>query len=160
MLMALFADKPEFEDEEAAVRFLSRAVSADDPKILSRLLAWTRSILDELAKLGSVACICRNTAADLNRALEPFTQQTDFPEIEGTALDCSVWPFVRLVKKSLSNPVLAKGNVLVDLPGELSLPKRSLLQLYGWTNLVQACLMGISTECNWRTRTSGVAIRQ
>jgi hypothetical protein len=115
--LALFSDKSEFADEGAATRFLSRAESADDPKILMKLLEWTRHIVSELSKLGNCTTLARHTAQDLNMALEPFTQHCDDPVIEGTDLECSVWPFVKKARKYLSNPLLAKKIYLVDLPG-------------------------------------------
>lgn len=82
--LALFCDKPEFEDEGSAVRFLSRVTSRDDPKILSKLLDWTKTIHSELSKLWNVTTIYHHTAVDLNRALVPFIQHCDYPEIEGS----------------------------------------------------------------------------
>jgi GTP-binding protein EngB required for normal cell division len=115
--LALFGDKEEFADEGAATRFLARAKSADDPKILTKLLEWTRYIVSELSKLGNCATLPHHTAQDLNKALEPFTQTCEDPVIDGTDLECSVWPFVKKARKYLSNPLLAKKICLVDLPG-------------------------------------------
>ncbi|KAF1952573.1 hypothetical protein CC80DRAFT_176931 [Byssothecium circinans] len=116
VFLALFHDHIEFEDEVVATRFLAKAKSRDDPKILAKLLAWTKHIHAELTKLGSVIQIQAHTASDLNHNLEPFSQHCVHLEIRGTSLECSVFPFVNRVRKSLFNPILAKGIMLVDLP--------------------------------------------
>ncbi|KAF2642852.1 hypothetical protein P280DRAFT_548265 [Massarina eburnea CBS 473.64] len=114
--LALFSDKLEFQDEVAATKFLARARSRDDEKILAKLLSWTKVIYTELTKLGSVIYIYTHTATDLNRRLDPFSQHCEDPIIQGTSLRCFIFPFVKVIRKSLFNPILAKGIVLVDLP--------------------------------------------
>jgi hypothetical protein len=47
-LMALFQDRPVFQDKSSAEKFLQGASSADDPKVLGRLLGWMQDILQEL----------------------------------------------------------------------------------------------------------------
>ncbi|KAL1594580.1 hypothetical protein SLS60_010341 [Paraconiothyrium brasiliense] len=117
ILTALFGDKEEFEDEETATQFLSQLKSAKDHKIVDKLLRWTREIITELSTLGNVATITAHTTDQLNAQLEPFIQQCNDPQIEGTSLECSVWPFVKHARKYLANPILSKGVVFVDLPG-------------------------------------------
>lgn len=116
-LIALFSDKPEFQDEAAAIRFLGRAKSKNDPEVLNKMLGWLKYIHAQLTKLGVVIQIYTHTSSDLNRALEPFTQHCEDPVIHGTSLRSSVYPIVRRVRKYMFNPILAKGILLVDLPG-------------------------------------------
>jgi hypothetical protein len=117
----LFGDKSEFKDDSAAVRFLGRAKSVDDAKILTKLIGWTQDIVSQLTQSGNLTTLYCHTLCDLNRALEPFMQQRDDPQIDGTDLGCCVWPFVKRVCIYLSNSILAKGIRLVDLPGEESI---------------------------------------
>lgn len=102
ILMSLFHDKAEFADEDSAVQFLGAMKSEDDPKILNKLVQWGKDIIGELLRLGSTATLNDFTHDKLKERLEPFTQESEYPEIENTSLRCSVWPFVSAVKHDCS----------------------------------------------------------
>lgn len=117
ILRALFRDKEEFADEETAIQSLSELKSANDPEVLTKLRQWTHDIFAELKKLGNTTVVRAYRAEQLNEQLDPFTQDTDYPEIQGTELQCSLWPFVNSVRVFMNHPLLRDNFTWVDCPG-------------------------------------------
>lgn len=113
IFLALFRDKPQFRDEESAISFLRT------PSALQDLPTWSKVIYNKLSRLGNVTIINRHTLADLNIALDPFTQFCKSPYIEEASLNCSVYPFVQRVRKCLPSHILARNMIYVDLPGKI-----------------------------------------
>jgi hypothetical protein len=119
-LMALFQDRPAFQDKSSAEKFLQGASSADDPKVLGRLLGWMQDILQELVpdnETDSKTFLYSTTVADIKKAIEPFTKTMEFPNIEGTGLRCCLWPLVKRVRINFETTILGQHIVLADCPG-------------------------------------------
>ena len=100
-LRALFQDRPEFRDEESESSFLRSGTSPDDPKILSVLLAYTRDRHGKLSRMLAKEPFQAQSADKMRSLIRPFVQNSANPEIDigdGTILECSPWPFVKLAK--------------------------------------------------------------
>lgn len=101
VLLAVFQDREEFGDNEAAAEYLGSLDSADDPRALSRMLAWTNEIHKKLSAHVSKGPMSASTATELAELVGPFIQGTESPMIhldEYESLECCVWPFVRLAR--------------------------------------------------------------
>jgi len=97
--MALFSDRDEFADEEAARAYLYTASSGDDQRILNDFTRWTDGIFDRLkAHDGSIVLTAANVF-DLTDRIRPFTKTTPQFLMCGD-VQCSPWPFVKLVRYS------------------------------------------------------------
>ncbi|KAF2116374.1 hypothetical protein BDV96DRAFT_51219 [Lophiotrema nucula] len=116
IFMALFSDRDEFSDESAATDFLNSMTSAKDKKIRAILRQWILEILNELDKLGNTPTFYAHSASELHQMIQPFTLTSEDATIDGTSLECSVWPFVRFVRITFKHPLLA-GAIFIDLPG-------------------------------------------
>lgn len=117
---SLFLGHPEFQDRERAEDFLSDAESADDTRLLGKLLSWTDRILEAFMPNGDdddVATLNANTASQISDAIQPFTMAMDDPHFDGTDIVCCPWPFVKKVRVSLDSRLLDQGIIIADLPG-------------------------------------------
>ncbi|KAH7083166.1 hypothetical protein BKA63DRAFT_404183 [Paraphoma chrysanthemicola] len=97
--LALFSDSPEFESEEKADAFLSRAESVDDTKVLTKLLKWTQEKHNKLTYITRKQPYSTHTISDLADLMEPYVQTAPSPYFEGCgdiSPDSSVWPLVKL----------------------------------------------------------------
>jgi hypothetical protein len=117
---SLFLGHTEFQDRERAEDFLSDAESADDTRLLGKLLSWTDQILEAFMPNGDdddVATLNANTAWQISDAIQPFTMAMDDPHFDGTDIVCCPWPFVKKVRVSLDSRLLDQGIIIADLPG-------------------------------------------
>lgn len=117
---SLFLGHPEFQDRERAENFLSEAESAEDPRLLSKLLSWTDQILDAFMPNGDdndVATLNANTASQISDAIQPFTMAMENPHFDGTNIVCCPWPLVKKVRVTLNSRILEQGIIIADLPG-------------------------------------------
>lgn len=120
LFCSLFMGHPEFQDRVRAEDFLSDAESADDIRLLGKLLSWTDQILDAFMPNGDdndVATFNANTASQISDAIQPFTMAKEDPQFDGTDIVCCPWPFVKKVRVSLDSPLLEQGIIIADLPG-------------------------------------------
>ena len=101
VLLALFKEKDEFTDEEAALDYFGTLNSPHDPLAVSKMLLWTHEIHKKLsAKIGK-APMTATTAEELAELIEPYIQTAESPMIQlddHDTLECCVWPFVRLAR--------------------------------------------------------------
>lgn len=117
---SLFLGHPEFQDTERAEDFLSDAESAEDPRLISKLMSWTDHILDEFMLDGDdndVATLDAYTASQISDLIQPFTMAMEDPHFEGTDIVCCPWPLVKKVRVSLNSRILDQGIIVADLPG-------------------------------------------
>jgi hypothetical protein len=120
LFTSLFLGHPEFHDRDRAEDFLSNAESAEDPRLISKLMGWTDQILDAFMPNGDdndVTTLNANTASQISDAIQPFTMAMDDPHFTGTDLVCCPWPLVKKVSVSLSSRILEQGIIIADLPG-------------------------------------------
>lgn len=99
ILLAVFCDYEGFEDGESAAECLDHLQSEDDPRILGKLLSWTRDIHRQLVAHVNRGPLLPGTSEELAELIEPFIQISDTPMIDigsDTYLERSVWPFVKL----------------------------------------------------------------
>jgi hypothetical protein len=99
--LALFADVPQFENEQQADSFLGQAKSIDDPRVLLKLLRWGRERYDKLSQIVAQQKLTfyAHTTRELFAIMEPYLQTAEYPHYPGyekLGLKSSVWPFVRL----------------------------------------------------------------
>ncbi|KAH7093120.1 hypothetical protein FB567DRAFT_432971 [Paraphoma chrysanthemicola] len=97
--LALFSDLLDFESEEKADAFLSRAESVDDSKVLTKLLKWTQEKHNKLTHITRKQPFFTHTISDLADLMEPYVQTASSPHFEGCGgfgPDSSVWPLVKL----------------------------------------------------------------
>ena len=95
----LFANHPEFADEESAEAFLSTAKSPNDPRVLSKLTRWCNDILDQfVSDRDLILTLGSKTIEDLVEQFIPFTRKMPYASYGGKPLLFSPWPFVRLVR--------------------------------------------------------------
>jgi hypothetical protein len=101
VFLALFKEKVEFTDAQAALDFLGSLDSPHDPHAITKLLVWTHEIYKKLsAKIGK-APMTATTAEELADLVEPYIQTAESPMIQlddHDTLECCVWPFVRLTR--------------------------------------------------------------
>ncbi|UPX15327.1 uncharacterized protein EKO05_0005776 [Ascochyta rabiei] len=117
---SLFMGRTEFQDKDRAEDFLSHAESAEDPRLVGKLMSWTDHILDEFMPDGEdndVATLDANTASQISDSIQPFTMAMDSPLFEGTDIICCPWPLVKKVRVSLNSRILDQGIIIADLPG-------------------------------------------
>jgi hypothetical protein len=99
VFLALFREKTEFADEEAAADFLDLLELPDDPHALCLILSWTHELYDELCARVNKGPMEACTASELLILIEPWIQTTENPIIEmDDTLESCVWPFVRLAR--------------------------------------------------------------
>jgi hypothetical protein len=114
----LFSAYPGFADDDAAESFLRTTKTPNDPLVLNKLLKYIRNILRMFVSDGeSTLTLGSNTAEGLVEKFLPFTRKVRFGFFNGTDLNFSPWPLVRLVWVKLSSPILSQGIILADLPG-------------------------------------------
>lgn len=95
---ALFADRPEFANEETITAFFATANSANDRTFLEKLCQWTRDAIRTYN--GQNGTIYRNasTADRLAANTEPFVKiSTSTKNEDGRPLP-SLWPIVEIVR--------------------------------------------------------------
>ncbi|XPS69350.1 hypothetical protein M3J09_001626 [Ascochyta lentis] len=117
---SLFMGRPEFQDKDRAEDFLSDAESAEDPRLVSKLMSWTDHVLDEFMSdrdSNDVATLYANTASQISDSIQPFTMAMEDPLFEGTDIVCCPWPLVKKVLVSLNSRILDQGIIIADLPG-------------------------------------------
>jgi len=113
---ALFANKEEFADEDAAKTFLATAKSDDDPEVVEQFELWVDELMDQLQLQDSRKFIEGADVEELTENIAPYTKTiADDGPVESRSP--SLWPLVRLIKIGLHSKLLASGIVLVDLPG-------------------------------------------
>ncbi|MCJ1433884.1 hypothetical protein MMC27_003249 [Xylographa pallens] len=125
--LALYAEYPEFQSEEAGQAFLDTATSDHDPMILDKLYTWSREVIASCEADNSVVERAADTAIDLGGKIERFVKTWNGDEILS-----SPWPLVKLVKIGLHSVFLSRGVVLADLPGlsDVNQTRVKLTQLY------------------------------
>ncbi|CAO2655790.1 Nn.00g045930.m01.CDS01 [Neocucurbitaria sp. VM-36] len=119
-LLALFADRSEFQDSDTAEEFLKELESPQDPHVLGVMLGWTHELHRKLSAFVNKGPIFAHTAQDLMEQVESFVQTVDGPMVElepDVYLESCVWPFVKLARITMSHPLLAKDIIVTDLPG-------------------------------------------
>jgi hypothetical protein len=79
---ALFGDWPEVKDEASESAFLKSGRSADDPRILHVLLAWTKEIHAKLSCFLKRGPFHAQSAEKMHGLISPFIQNLQNPEIE------------------------------------------------------------------------------
>ncbi|PVI01672.1 hypothetical protein DM02DRAFT_704523 [Periconia macrospinosa] len=121
---ALFKGKREFRNREAAEEFLSDAKSANDQAILGRLVGWTEDILLQLtqnrahhASATDATSFNADTVQGLKKAVRPFTTTVEFPNVEGTNMECCPWPLVKKVCTTFKSKLLEQNITIADCPG-------------------------------------------
>lgn len=97
-LKALFAWHDEFSDHQAAKAFLATATSRKDPSVLSMLWRWTDEIVGELFPGGAKAYLTSATIQELSEQIRPYTTTVPGASVGCSSLQCSPWPFVKLVR--------------------------------------------------------------
>lgn len=101
VLLALFREKDEFADQEAAVEFLSSLESAEDARVTSKILVWTHDIHHKILAKVSKAPMAASTTVELADMVEPYIQTAESPYIDlndNDVIECCVWPFVKLAR--------------------------------------------------------------
>jgi len=99
--LALFADRPEFEDVQSADTFLSQASSLDDPRILPKLLAWGEKRYSKLSRIVSKQPFYAHTVHEVSRMMKAFVKTTITPHYQSNdvvQLESSVWPWIQMVR--------------------------------------------------------------
>ena len=101
VLLALFKERDEFADTEAALDYFGTLESANDPHAISKILVWTHEIYKKLSANIGKAPMTATTAEELAELVEPYIQTAESPIIQlddNETLECCVWPFVRLAR--------------------------------------------------------------
>jgi hypothetical protein len=101
VLLALFKEKDEFTDAEAALEYIESLDSPHDPHAITKLLVWTHEIHKKLSTKIGKAPMTATTAEELAELVEPYIQTAESPMIQlddHETLECCVWPFVRLAR--------------------------------------------------------------
>ena len=91
--LALYAEYPDFQSEEAAQEFLDTATSDHDPMILDKLYTWSREVIASCEADNSVVERAADTAIELGGKIERFVKTWN-----GDDVLSSPWPLVKLVK--------------------------------------------------------------
>ncbi|MCJ1377163.1 hypothetical protein MMC17_000255 [Xylographa soralifera] len=125
--LAIYAEYPEFQSEEAAQEFLDTATSDRDPMILDKLFTWSREVVASCEADNSVVERAADSAIELGGKIERFVKTWN-----GDDILSSPWPLVKLVKIGLHSVFLSRGVVLADLPGlsDVNQTRVKLTQLY------------------------------
>ncbi len=94
---ALFADHREFQSEERAHEFLSRAKLMTDSIIPHKLSTWVELLMSKDGAVHGIIHLTADTAAELGRKLEPFVKMSSTLADEEEPCP-SPWPIVKLVR--------------------------------------------------------------
>lgn len=115
---ALFTDHTEFYDESSTKAFLGTATSADDAVILYRLFDWVQELIGKFCGQNGVIVRTGYTPDELAKNIERFVKPSStIVDDDGRSIP-SLWPVVSMVKVGLRSPLLERGLVIADLPGE------------------------------------------
>lgn len=113
-LISLFGNQPECRTKQNAKRFLNSATSPDDPAILTKLHAWSDSLVSKATNDKSVITIEASTAGQLAKLLAEYTS---YAENDYGDLTVSLTPMVCLITFYFDCPLTRLGMAFQDMPG-------------------------------------------
>lgn len=115
---ALFADRAEFRDKESTQRFFSATTSAEDPKMLAKLLSWVKDLMALYSCDNGVIHRSSRTSDSFYEYIEQFVAMNPILVDEnGDPLEPtpSFLPIVKIVRVGLQSAFLSRGIVIADL---------------------------------------------
>jgi len=117
VLVAIFAERETFRNEDCAREFLSNATSKDDQHILQCFSTWIDEFMGKYKPQEGLICLTASTAEELSNRLEPWVTSNSMVEEDGSSQAPSFWPIVRIVRVGMQSLLLQRGVILSDLPG-------------------------------------------
>ena len=124
---ALFAERFEFRNDEAAHEFLKKALSTEKAQVVDQMCGWVEALRLQLQAQSGPCIRTADTATEISGRLELFV--STFAPLEsgnGNGIEqtkANYWPIVELVKIGMYSPLLQRGLVIADLPGSSHLVK-------------------------------------
>ncbi|KAK4990754.1 hypothetical protein LTR50_002290 [Elasticomyces elasticus] len=113
--MSLFCDRPQFQDEDTATRFLRSAANEKDPAMIRNLLQWIEELKSTLDFTAGQTTIVASTPEELNSKLARY--RAPDASIGGESPLPSPWPVVRNIRIYLRSRILRHGMIIADTPG-------------------------------------------
>ncbi len=117
VLVAMFAERESFRNEDHANEFLSKAMSKDDRNILQCFSTWIDEFMGKHKPQDGLIHVTASTADELSNRLEPWVTTSSMIEDDGCTQTASFWPMVRIVRVGMQSQLLQRGIVISDLPG-------------------------------------------
>lgn len=96
---AIFADRPEFQNEDTIRDFFGRSGSSDEKKIVATLVSWVEQVLLKNGAENGHIYLTADTASELTSKMEPCIKTSSaVVDSEEDSLRPSLWPMVRVVR--------------------------------------------------------------